>query len=59
VLHLAGGLGVPTWGMLQFDPDWRWMTERNDTPWYNSLRLFRQPVYGDWQSVIHDITKAL
>jgi tetratricopeptide (TPR) repeat protein len=59
VLHLAGSLGVPAWGLLQFDPDWRWMIKRDDTPWYNTLRLFRQPAYGDWQSVIRDVTAAL
>lgn len=57
--HLAGALGVPAWLMLQYAADWRWMTERNDSPWYPSLRLFRQPFPDDWTSVVRNIEAEL
>lgn len=59
VLHLAGALGRPAWAMLQFDPDWRWLLNRDDTPWYSSVRLFRQEQFGDWNSVIARVADAL
>lgn len=49
--HLAGALGVPLWLALPFSPDWRWLTGRDDSPWYPTARLFRQPSPGDWPSV--------
>jgi hypothetical protein len=52
VAHLAGALGRPTWVLVPFWPDWRWMLDRTDTPWYPTMRLCRQPKAGDWESVI-------
>jgi hypothetical protein len=49
--HLAGGLGVEVWNLLAFSSSWRWMVRRDDSPWYPSMRLFRQPVPGDWSEV--------
>ena len=57
--HLAGGLGKKIWVLLPFAPDWRWLTERSDSPWYPTARLFRQPCPGDWQSVSEDVKVAL
>jgi tetratricopeptide (TPR) repeat protein len=51
VAHLAGALGVPAWVLLPFAPDWRWLLERSDSPWYPTLRLFRQSRRGDWGEV--------
>lgn len=59
VAHLAGALGTPGWVMLPYTPDWRWLSGRDDTPWYDSLRLFRQPRPGDWTSVIERVAETL
>ncbi len=58
-VHLAGALGKPTWVLLPFVPDWRWMRERTDSPWYPSIRLFRQPEIGGWDPVLMRLTKVL
>ncbi|MFB9124886.1 glycosyltransferase family 41 protein [Paraburkholderia dipogonis] len=57
--HLAGALDKPVWILNRFDTCWRWMLERTDTPWYPRARLFRQPVLGDWDSVIQAARDAL
>ena len=60
VAHLAGALGRPVWVMLsQFALDWRWLLDRDDSPWYTTARLFRQPKMGDWASVTDKIHKFL
>jgi hypothetical protein len=59
VLHMAGLLGRPTRALLSSRPDWRWMTERADTPWYPSLRLIRQRRPGDWSGVVLQATAEL
>ena len=59
VAHVAGALGRPAYVLLPFAPDWRWLLHRDDTPWYDSLRLLRQPVPGDWRSVIASLAGVL
>ncbi len=57
--HLAGGMGKKVWTLLPFAPDWRWLTEREDSPWYPSMRLFRQNKSADWDGVITRIRSEL
>jgi hypothetical protein len=57
--HLAGALGVPTWTLLQKDADWRWMSGRMDSPWYPTMRLFRQQQTGDWQPAVAHVKREL
>jgi len=59
VAHLAGALGVPVWLALPFVPDWRWLLDRSDSPWYPTMRLFRQESPGDWSGVFDEIKSAL
>jgi tetratricopeptide (TPR) repeat protein len=57
--HLAGALARPVWIMLQFSADWRWLIDREDSPWYPTARLFRQPSRGDWDAVAAAVSHAL
>jgi tetratricopeptide (TPR) repeat protein len=59
IAHLAGALGVPTWLCLMHEPDWRWMRHGAETPWYASMRLFRQPKPGDWAGVYLQVADEL
>ena len=58
-VHMAGSLGIPTWVLLPTPPDWRWMLDREDTPWYPSLRLLRQPQPGEWAPVFRRAANEL
>jgi len=59
IAHLAGTLARPVWTLLPFAADWRWMLDRRDTPWYPSMRLFRQPRRGDWETVVEEVRLEL
>ncbi|SIT47108.1 TPR repeat-containing protein (fragment) [Paraburkholderia ribeironis] len=59
VAHLAGALGKPVWILSRFDGCWRWLHNRDDSPWYPTARLFRQTQPGDWDDVIGRVTRAL
>jgi hypothetical protein len=59
VAHLAGALGKPLWLLNRFDTCWRWLEDRRDSPWYQSVRLFRQPAIGNWSAVINEVRHEL
>jgi ADP-heptose:LPS heptosyltransferase len=59
VAHLAGAMARPVWLLLHHDADWRWMRDRADSPWYPTMRLFRQPSPGDWETPVEEIRSAL
>jgi ADP-heptose:LPS heptosyltransferase len=59
VAHLAGALGKPVWLLNRYDTCWRWLLDRDDSPWYPTLRQFRQPAPGDWDAVIAAVSAAL
>jgi hypothetical protein len=59
VAHLCGALGRPTWLALQFMPDWRWLLDRGDTPWYPTLKLFRQRSAREWHGVFEAIRREI
>ena len=59
IVHLAGALGKRVWTLLPFNPDWRWLRKRSDSPWYPTMRLFRQQQPGDWSAIIAQIAQEL
>jgi hypothetical protein len=59
VAHLGGALGMPVWLLTAYSPDWRWLLGREDSPWYPTMRLFRQPALGDWATPIQRVCDAL
>jgi len=59
VAHLAGACGTPVWVLVPTFTDWRWMVARDDSPWYPSMRLFRQRELGQWNGVLAEVARAL
>jgi ADP-heptose:LPS heptosyltransferase len=57
--HLAGALAAPVWTLIPFAHDWRWLLQREDSPWYPTMRLFGQPKIGDWQPVLERVRDEL
>jgi ADP-heptose:LPS heptosyltransferase len=57
--HLAGALGRPVWMLLRHEADWRWMQDRANSPWYLTMRIFRQPEEGAWEPVVEEVAAAL
>jgi tetratricopeptide (TPR) repeat protein/SAM-dependent methyltransferase len=58
-VHMAGALGVPVWTLLNYAANWRWLLDRDDTPWYASMRLVRQPEFGQWSPVFESVAESL
>ena len=58
-VHLAGALGLPVWAALSYASEWRWLERREDSPWYPTMRIFRQPKLGDWTGLFEEMAKAL
>ena len=59
VTHLAGAMATPVWTLLPFAPDWRWLLGRRDTPWYPTMRLFRQRAPGNWKGIFEEVASGL
>ncbi len=59
IAHLAGGLGIQVWTILPFPAEWRWLQQRNDSPWYSTMRVFRQIEFGNWNDVYEELVRAL
>jgi len=59
IVNLAGALGRPVWVLLAYISDWRWLLDRDDTPWYSTARLFRQAKVSDWTTVVDEVCTAL
>ena len=59
VAHLAGALGKPVWTLLPFEAEWRWLIGREDSPWYPTMRLFRQTAPGDWPGLLERVRREL
>ena len=57
--HVAGALARPVWTVIPYEAEWRWMRDRADTPWYPTMRLFRQPAPGDWPGIVRAVADAL
>ena len=59
VAHLAGALGIPVWTLVGYPPEWRWLLQGDGSPWYPTMRLFRQRTSTGWQDVVSQVTEAL
>jgi ADP-heptose:LPS heptosyltransferase len=59
IVHLAGALARPVWTLLPIRPDFRWLRDRNDSPWYPTMRLFRQTTHGQWEDVVQKVADEL